>query len=202
MDRDSPGTEAAAIGLRVKTARAVAVLLAGPLAEPRLVARRELPLADPALPETRFPYHAALELPEGEGAAVVARARRAIEKIATAAVAGLAAELRGAKLRPLGVGLAVSSDADPARLANPHVRAHAAEGRLFREVLELGARGAGLPSLLLLEREALSRACAALHRPEASLRSALAELGRTAGPPWRADEKAACLAAWVALRGA
>ena len=97
------------------------------------------------------------------------------------------------------MALVVSSDADPARLGNAHVRAHAAEGRLFREVLELGARSAGLPSLLLLEREAFARASAALRRPEASLRSALADLGKSAGRPWRADEKAACLGAWVAL---
>ena len=191
--------EAAAIGLRVKTGRAIAVLLAGPVAEPRILGRREVALADPALPDTRQPYHAALELPEREGAAVVARAREAIEALAAAAVAALAAELRAAKLRPVGVGLAVSSDVDPATLGNLHVRAHASEGRLFRQVLEQGARAARLPSLVLLEREALGRASAALRRSEAKLQSTLAELGRSVGRPWRADEKVAALAAWMAL---
>jgi hypothetical protein len=195
-------SEVAAIGLRVKTARAIAVLLAGPASEPRFVARRELALADPAQPATRQPYHAALELPGREGAAVVARARSAIEKLAVAAVAELAGELRAATLRPLGVGLAVSSDVDPATLGNLHVRAHASEGRLFREVLEQGARAAGLPCLVLVEREALARASAALGRPEPRLKDTLAALGQSAGRPWRADEKGAALAAWVALAGA
>jgi hypothetical protein len=194
--------EPAAIGLRVKTGRAIAVLLAGSAAEPRILARREVALADPDLPDTRFPYHAALELPEREGAAVVTRLRKRIEAIAAGAVAELAAELRAAKLRPAGVGLVVSSDVDPAKLGNPHVRAHASEGRLFREVLEQGARAARLPSLVLLEREALGRACAALHRSEAKLQETLAELGKQVGRPWRADEKTAALAAWVALAGA
>ena len=194
--------EPAAIGLRVKTARAIAVLLAGSAARPRTLARREVPLADPALPDTRFPYHAVLELPERESAVVVARLRGAIEKIAAAAVAELAAELRSAKLRPVGVGLAVSSVVDPATLGNLHVRAHASEGRLFREVLEGGARRLRLPCLVLLEREALGRASAALRRPEAKLRETLTALGKEVGRPWRADEKAAALAAWVALSGA
>lgn len=191
--------EPAAIGLRVKTGRAIAVLLAGSAAEPRILARREIALADPALPETRFPYHAALELPEREGAAVVARLRKRIEALAVAAVAELAAELRAAKLRPAGVGLVVSSDADPARIGNPHVRAHAGEGRLFREVLEQGARAERLPSLVLLERDAPGRARSALRRSEAKLKETLAALGKEIGRPWRADEKAAALAAWVAL---
>jgi hypothetical protein len=194
--------EPAAIGLRVKTGRAIAVLLAGSAAEPRIVSRREIALADPALPETRFPYHAALELSEREGAAVVDRLRKRIEAVAAAGVAELAAELRAAKLRPAGVGLVVSSDADPAKLGNPHVRAHASEGRLFREVLEQGARAARLPSLVLLEREALGRARGALGRSEAKLRETLAQLGKQVGRPWRADEKAAALAAWIALSGA
>ena len=192
----------AAIGLRVKTGRAIAVLLAGPAAAPRILGRREVALADPALPDTGQPYHAALELPEREGAAVVARARKTIERLAAAAVAALVAELRAAKLRPVGVGLAVSSDVDPATLGNLHVRAHASEGRLFREVLEQGARAARLPSLVLLEREALGRASAALRRPEAELQSTLAALGKEVGRPWRADEKASALAAWLALGAA
>jgi hypothetical protein len=33
-------------------------------------------------------------------------------------------------------GLVVGSDSDPAVIMNPHIRVHAAEGRLFRTVIE------------------------------------------------------------------
>jgi hypothetical protein len=52
---------------------------------------------------------------------------------------------------------------------------------------------------VLLERDAPGRARSALRRSEAKLKETLAALGKEIGRPWRADEKAAALAAWVAL---
>ena len=71
---------AATIGFRVKTGRAIAAVVAGPVLSPRLLERREVQLWDPALPETRAPYHAALELAEAaaEGPAVSSHAREGV----------------------------------------------------------------------------------------------------------------------------
>jgi hypothetical protein len=44
-------------------------------------------------------------------------------------------------------------------------------------------------------------AAAELKRPLAGVKNQLAEMGRIAGSPWRADEKAAATAAWLALAG-
>jgi hypothetical protein len=194
--------ERAGLGFRVKTGRAIAVALAGPPDAPRLVARREVSLVDPALPESKFPYHAALELSEAKGEAFLRRARKGVEAVAVRAVAELARELRGEGLTPCGVGLAVASDTDPATLGNPHMRAHASEGRFFREVVAAGADAAGLPWLVVLERNVLAEAAAAARKKPDALRDALAEFGRAAGKPWRADEKTAALSAWLALAAA
>jgi hypothetical protein len=195
LDRDG---NTATIGFRVRTARATAVLLAGSPASPRVLGCRALTLYDPAVPESRQPYHAALGLPEAEGRAVVRRAGDAVRVVAIRAVGALAGELRGAGHALGGIGLVVGSNADPARLGNAHVRAHASEGRLFREVLEAGALACGARCLVLLERDAYTEAAAALGKPVDALRRAVAALRPAAGP-WRAEEKTATLAAWMLL---
>jgi hypothetical protein len=191
----------ATIGFRVKTARAVAVLLAGPVESPRLLERRDVQLWDPVMPETKAPYHAALELSEEAGARVVQRARDAVQAIANRAVHELESKLRAGGFKLHGVGLVVGSDRDPAKLGNAHIRAHASEGRFYREVLEAGAAGRHARSTILVESEAYAKAGTVLGRSPDDLKEALAQLGRAAGRPWGAEEKMATLAAWVALAG-
>jgi len=192
---DSPAT----IGFRVKTGRATAVLLAGPIHLPRLLERRDVQLWDPDLPETREPYHAALELTEEAGAKIVGRARDAVQAIANRALRDLENKLRAGGFKLHGVGLVVGSDRDPGRLGNPHIRAHASEGRLFREVLEAGAAACGARSMILVESQAYAKASTLLGRSPDDLKEAIAQLGRAAGRPWGAEEKMATLAAWFAL---
>jgi hypothetical protein len=188
-----------AIGFRVKTARATAVFLAAPIGAPQILGRRPVELWDPDVPETRQPYHAALELPANEGAKSVQRATQAVQAVAIRAVRALVTELRGQGHDVQGVGLVVGSDTDPDKLKNPHVRAHAAEGRLFREVLEAGADACDLPHLVLVERDAYTKASAVLRRPVDEIKQTIQALGHTIEGPWRSEEKTAALAAWLAL---
>jgi hypothetical protein len=53
-------TETAALGFRVKSGWAAAVLLSGPVRSPRLCDNRAIDLSDARFPETRQPYHAAM----------------------------------------------------------------------------------------------------------------------------------------------
>jgi len=190
---------AAAIGFRVKTGRATAVMLAGPAESPHILERRSVQLWDPAVPESHQPYHAALELPEKEGEAVVERACDAVRTLAIRAVRELAKALRdrGHDLR--AVALVVGSDTDASKIANPHVRAHALEGRLFRDVLEAGAKAIGSPCIVVVEREAFDKGAAALGRRPDTLKRIVTQLGRGTVKPWGAEEKTATLAAWMAL---
>jgi hypothetical protein len=52
---------------------------------------------------------------------------------------------------------------------------------------------------VVVERAVYARAAERLCRSEPELRRAVTELGRPLGGPWRADEKTATLAAWMAL---
>jgi len=198
MPRKPPAGRAA-LGFRVKTGRAIAVALAGPPANPSILFRREVPLCDPELPESRQPYHGGIMPFVPAAPRAVERGRKAAERVALAALQALRGELQAAGHPLRAVSLVVASNPDVAKIGSAHVRAHALEGILFREVLESAAHACRLPSTLLLEREALPRASAVLRRRETDLRAALAQFGAQIGRPWRSEEKSAALAAWLAL---
>ncbi len=79
------------------------------------------------------------------------------------------------------------------------MRAHALEGRLYRDVVEEGLAAAGLRCELLLERDLYSRAAERLGLRESALKKTVTELGRGVAGGWRAESKAAALAAWLTL---
>src|SRR5207247_7284 len=86
-----------------------------------------------------------------------------------------------------------------AAIGSPHIRAHAAEGVLFRRVLQAGAAANALYWSAFPERDFESFAAMSLGLAVAAARLRLAEFGQALGRPWRADEKAAAMAAWLAL---
>ena len=188
-----------AIGVRVKTARATAVIVGGSRREPRALLRRELTLYDPAVPHSGQPYHVALELGEERAAPLVARALEAVRSVSRRELRSLVESLKGDGHAPASVGFVVGSLGDPAKLGNPHVRAHALEGRLYWQALEAAAEELGLACNVLTEKEAYGHASKSLGVKSDHLRATLAELGRALGRPWGAEEKTAALAAWSAL---
>ena len=186
-----------ALGFRVHTGWATAVLVTGTPAEPSIVARQRLELFDPVIPASKAPYHLGLERPGPEGEAAVRRACDAARGATLRALQGLLNELGAVEL--VGVGLVVGSVGDPARLGNPHVRAHAEEGRLYREALAAGANTLGLSAEAWAEKKVYVAASEALGEAEEALKRRLGELGQSAGKPWRAEEKLAALAGWLVL---
>ncbi len=191
--------EPSAVGFRVKSGRAIAVLLAGATESPVVVDRRDVRLADPEDPDAIQPYHVALDLPGRPGRDAVARLVRGVERYARRCLGELFEHYREGGHRVLGVGIVVGSDVDPATIANDHIRAHAEEGRLFRRVIESAARNRRLPFEVTVEKRLLAEASRGLGRPEPRLKECAAALGRGTSGPWRADEKAAALSAWMAL---
>jgi hypothetical protein len=80
-----------------------------------------------------------------------------------------------------------------------HAAMHGAEGWLFREALIEASQECGLKATGVPERDLPARAAAALGRSESVVGELLQQLGRDQGPPWGRDQKAAALAALVAL---
>ncbi len=189
----------ATIGLRAKTGRAIAVALSEPFDSPRVIKRVELTLNDSADPATYQPYHEVMELPWEKAQVAVKKSARKIEKLATEALARLVKELRAAGFQVSGVGIVGAGNRDLEKIGSTHIRAHAAEGVLFRSVLEAAAVANGLSNQRFDERTLDQAAELGLKRTSARLKAQLAEMGRAAGSPWRADEKAAAIAAWLVL---
>jgi hypothetical protein len=187
------------IGLRAKTGRAIAVVLGGKVDSPMVLKRVELTLANPAFPETSQPYHEVLDLPWDKAQVAVRKIASRIEKQATREIARLVreAQANGAIVREVGIVGAGNRNLE--KIGSTHIRAHAAEGVLFRAVLEAGAEANALPNRRFDERVLDQTAESELKLPIAKIKAHLAEMGRAAGSPWRADEKAAAVAAWLAL---
>jgi hypothetical protein len=125
--------------------------------------------------------------------------RGIVERVTRRSLAALLREYRRTR-RVGGVALVVGSTIDPATIGNDHIRAHALEGQLFRTALERAVHAGRLPCTTVVERVLYETAATRLKRPANALKGAVAELGRAVDGPWRADEKAATLAAWLMLR--
>lgn len=191
----------ASVGLRAKTGRAIAVALGGPPDSPRVIRRTELRLTDPSQPATSQPYHEVMDLPWEEAKVAVRKISAIVEDVASKALAGLVREIETEGFTVRGVGIAGAGNRDLEKIGSTHIRAHAAEGVLFRHVLEVAADRNKQKHRAFDERTLDEIAANELKRPSADIKNHLAEMGRSAGSPWRADEKAAALAAWLALAG-
>ena len=188
----------AAVGFRVKSGWAMAVLLAGPRTAPRVADRRRVDLSDPTEPDALQPYHPGLEIHGLRGARETSRLVTAVKRHAKTSLARLFRSY-AATHRIAGVGIVAGSLVDPASIANDHIRAHAEEGRLFRQVIEQAASAARLKALVIVEKELYERAGRVLGLSPHRLKPLVAALAEMVDGPWRAEEKTAALAAWVVL---
>jgi len=191
---------AAALGLRVKSGWAAAVLLTGTARSPQLCDVRRIELSDPQHPETRQPYHAAMGKLERDARKINQRVD-VVRGIAQQSIATLLASYRRQNLRIRRAALVVGSQIDPDSIANPHIRAHAFEGRLFRSVLEESLRAHRIRANILIERHAYAHAVEELKQTNQNVRRKIQDFGRETETPWRAEQKLAAVAAWLALSG-
>lgn len=190
----------AAVGLTVKSGWASAVLLTGSATSPRVVDSRKIELSDPEIPETRQPYHAGFGTARGKGAEL-SRLVTLVKRCGRRSVTELIQHYKaGQHLR--GVGIVVGSLIDPSGIANEHIRIHALEGQLFRGVVQDAVARSNLACCLWRERDLYASAASYLERSEDELRKVLTAVGRAAAGPWRAEQKAATLAAWLVLSSA
>lgn len=158
-------------------------------------------LSDPAVPSSRQPYHAVMGARAGDAPQLERFLRALVERVTQHSLAGLLKTYRREGRAVRALGLVVGSVIDPASIGNDHIRAHALEGQLFRNALARAARTARVACSIYVERTLYETAATRLRRPAAELKRTLAELGGALEGPWRAEEKAATLAAWMAFRG-
>ena len=188
-----------ALGFKARTGRAVLVALSGNAREARLIERSQVAL----LPEGEWaPYHAAEKLEPETAREHVKRSIATAQRLATSAIRGAARRCADAGHELCGCAVLVGTgmpDWTTDEILAVHVRMHKAEGALFRNVLVNGARACGIELTTLPAKSAIDTAAAKLGVTRAQLDTQLATLGKSAGPPWGADQKEAAAAALVVL---
>src|SRR5215472_10818133 len=207
---DSPGNlqnkmikpQTAALGFRVKSGWAAVVLLMKPTHAPQLSDVSRVELSDPRLPETRQPYHAGMGKLETDSRKLNHR-ERIVRTISQQSLTKLLTTYEQKEIRIRRATLVVGSQIDPAEIANPHIRAHALEGRLFRSVVEQTLHDYEICTEILVERDAYASVAARLKQSVDDVKRSMENLGRSAAAnagPWRAEQKLAAVAALFALR--
>jgi len=187
------------LGLAPHSGWAAAVLLGGSARQPRVIARERLELADECMPGSRQPYHALELQPLSEARRELARYESAAAERAASALRMLFARTGGARAAVILDSSGRTGGADLAAILASHALIHTADGNHFRAALEAALTGLAVPVTRIPQRELVARAAAALALREADLTAGVAALGRAAGVPWGADQKAAALAAWLLL---
>jgi hypothetical protein len=191
----------AAIGFTVKSGWAAAVLLTetGDPATLSVADSRRIELGDPAVPDSRQPYHATFGTAREEGPELK-RLLKAIERYGAKSMSDLLREYETAGHDVRGAGVIAGSLIDPARLGNAHIRIHALEGQLFRGIIEEAVAKADVPVKIWRARDVYAIATKILKEPEETIRESIASLGAQIEGSWRAEQKLAALAAWLATK--
>jgi hypothetical protein len=195
-----------AIGSRAQKGGAVMVALALDQGEPRLLFSTFLTTHAEGDRLAFEPYHVAVEMVrDGHGIAAaeaaVIEARGRQERLAADGLRTAAVRIAGNA--PVRVALLVNragwmTDLLQYSLAWPD-HPPVAEGLAVRDALRFACRDAGIEAAELDEKSLAALASERLGLSPAEIDARLRPLGKTAGPPWRKEQKFACLAAWVTL---
>ena len=191
-----------ALGFRAHSGWAALVAVSGPLRSPVVIDRRRLELVEPRDPRAKQPYHAAARLELKDAEKLVRHYIAKTRLVARTRLRAVMSELRKKGYEVKGCGVLQGSGRTlPAleKILASHPLLHTAEGVLFREVLARASEHCQISVTGIRERELFLEGEARLRIPADELRSRVAQMGKSIGPPWGQDEKYAALVAWLAL---
>jgi hypothetical protein len=141
-----------------------------------------------------------MELPWPRAQVAVRRFEEIIENVTTERLRTLIEELRSRAVYVNSIGVVGSPDRTLEKIGNRHIRAHAAEGILFRHAVEVAAARCNLCCRKFSDRGFEALAMHELQCRSEEVKDVMGAIGRSAGRPWRADERAAATAAWIVSR--
>jgi hypothetical protein len=191
-----------AIGIRVHSGWGAVVAVSGEANTPEVIDRRRIEIADPKAPGAVQPYHFAqgLELPAAEKH--IAKSAADSLRLATTALGALVNELYDHAYRVTSSVILLSSGRplpDLRTILASHPMIHTAEGEFFRQAFRGACAGLKIPVAGVRERDLDEQAKAALGRQAALVKKTISSAGTILGAPWTSDQKAAALAAALAL---
>jgi hypothetical protein len=192
----------AALGIRMHSGWGVLVAISGDANSMEIVDRRRIVTIDPGTPAAKQPYHhaASLGLPESEK--YLADCAAVSERLALAAVADVVRELDGRHYRIVGSAVLLASGRPLPSLSKilaSHALIHTAEGEFFRDAARKACERSEIPVTAFRERDLDEQARMVFGNAANRMQGKISNLGRSIGPPWTKDHKAAALAASMIL---
>jgi hypothetical protein len=195
--------QTAAVGFRVHSGWAAAVVLCGPVDAPVVVDRRKIQLVKIFSYAYRQPYHTAEKMPRPDVIKFIRNVQSDAKRLAISSLRSLQADLAEGDFKIVRSALLLASGRalpELAKILASHALIHAADGELFRDSLRAACGVCDFPVEGIREKELFAAASLkALGVQLATLKRRVAELGKAIGPPWSQDEKFAALAAWLTL---
>jgi hypothetical protein len=195
--------QTAALGFRVHSGWAAAVVLCGPLDAPVVVDRRKIQLVKIFTYAYRQPYHTAEKMPRHDVVKFIRAVQSDAKRLALSSLRSLQADLAEGDFKIVRSALLLASGRElPAldQILASHALIHTADGELFRDSLRAACAACKLPLEGIREKELFTAASSkALCVQAAALKRRIAALGKALGPPWSQDEKFAALGAWITL---
>ena len=194
--------QTAALGFRVHSGWAAAVVLCGPLDAPVVVDRRKIQLVKIFSYTFRQPYHTAGKMPRQDAVEFIRGVQTEARRLALSSLHSLQSDLAEGDFKIVRGALLLASGRElPAleQILASHALIHTADGELFRDSLRAACARCGLPLAGIREKELFATASKAFGIQPAALKRRVTALGKSLGPPWGQDEKFAALAAWLSL---
>jgi hypothetical protein len=194
--------QTAAVGFRVHSGWATAVVICGPLANPTVVERKRIELVKTFTYTFRQPYHTAKQMPLPDAVKFVRSVQSEAKQLAVSSLRSLQKDLAEGELKITRAALLLASGRalpELEHILGSHALIHTADGELFRDGLSAACAACKLPLQRIREKELFATASEALCVQPAALTRRVAALGKALGPPWSQDEKFAALGAWLTL---
>jgi hypothetical protein len=194
--------QTAALGFRVHSGWAVAVVLGGPVDAPVVIDRRKIQLVKVFSYAYRQPYHTAEKMTPKDGKEFICGIQSDAKRLALASLRSLQADLEEGDFEIVRSALLLASGRTLPGLEQilaSHALIHTADGELFRDSLRAACARCHLPVEGIREKELFETASEAFSIQVAGLKRRVAAFGKALGPPWSQDEKLAALGAWLTL---
>jgi hypothetical protein len=192
----------AAIGIRVHSGWGVLVAISGKTEALEVLERRRIEIIDRKVSGAAQPYHFAEKLEIREAEKHLERCTAMAATQALARVREVVSNLRDRGYSVTGAAILLSSGRTLPGLEKilaSHPMIHTAEGEFFRRAFRQACEALKIAVAGIRERELDARATEAFGKAASRVKQSINRQGRSLGPPWTQDQKAAALAATLAL---
>jgi hypothetical protein len=192
----------AAIGVRMHSGWGALVGVCGNACEPDVIDRRLIVVIDPGNPGSKQPYHYAANLRLSDAQRYLVECAAASARLALAAIRDVIGELHDRHCQIAGCALLMAANRQLPTLSGilaSHALIHTAEGEFFRKAIREACEQLGIAVTGFRERELEDQCEEVLGRAANRAQRRISALGKSLGPPWTKDHKAAALAATMVL---